>query len=163
MHQYQEDSAETVRKHEIKEMPVNEMTLHAYFENDPSLQVFFHERNRVLVQNGCEDGAERLKALNVLTMEQFTTLLKDHLAKAIELADYENGAKKKEIGTEQLVRLLIEACLAGSHDPETEVHSYMIRYYGDTDIAERREKDLLKYIKRMNKGKTAKRKGSDIL
>ena len=161
--QYREDSVETVRKHDLTELPVNEITLHAYFDSDPSLQAFFRDRNRVLVQDGSEDSTERLNALNILTMEQFSALVQKYLPKAIELADYENDAESTKIGTEQLVRLLIEACLSDSPDPESEVHSYMTRYYRDPEIAERREKDLLKYIKRLNKGKSAKRKGSDFL
>ena len=113
---------------------------------------------------GCEESAERLEALQILTMDQFAKMASGNLEKALELAVYENNSEKPEtVSAGLLVRLLIEACLMNGEDPEAAIQDYFLKYYGEGKSAERKEKDLLKYIKRMKKGKGIKTKGSQIL
>ena len=162
--QYQNDSAETVRSHNLEELPVNEMTLYAFLKNDSAVQESFRDSGIALITEGCEESAERLEALQILTMDQFAKMASGNLEKALELAVYENNSEKPEtVSAGMLVRLLIEACLMNGEDPEAAIQDYFLKYYGEGKSAERKEKDLLKYIKRMKKGKGIKTKGSQIL
>ena len=43
------------------------------------------------------------------------------------------------------------------------LRDYFLRYYGDGKLAQKREKDLQKFIKRLKKGKSGKTKESEIL
>lgn len=161
---YAHESAETVRNDDLAALPVNEMTLYAFLQNDPAVQECFRDNKIALRMDGCEESPERLEALQIHTMDQFAEITGRNLEKAIELAVYENGSGKPEtISAGRLVRLLIEAELMSSEDPEAALHDYFLRYYGEGKLAERREKDLQKYIKRMKKGKSRKTKGSEIL
>ena len=86
------------------------------------------------------------------------------LEKALELAAYENGSEKPEtISAGRLVRLLIEASLMNSENKGAALRDYFLRYYGDGKLAQKREKDLQKFIKRLKKGKSGKTKESEIL
>ena len=162
--EYAEESAETVRNDTHENLPVNEMTLYAFFRNDAAVRRCFRENDIELVTEGCEESAERLEALRILTIGQFAEMTGSYLEKALELAAYENGSKKPEtISAGLLVRLLIEAYLMDSEDQEAAIHEYFLRYYGEGELAKRREKDLQKYIKRMRKGKSRKTKESEIL
>lgn len=161
---YEKESAETVRSDHLENLPVNEMTLYAYLQNDPAVQKCFRDNEIELLTEGCEESTERLEALQVLTMDRFAEMTANNIDKALELAVYENGTGKPEtVSAGLLVRLLIEAELMNSEDHEAAIHDYFLRYYGEGELAERREKDLQKYIKRLKKGKSRKTKGSEIL
>ena len=161
---YENESEETVRSDHLENLPVNEMTLNAYFRNNEDLQKYFHDNGIELVTEGCEESAERLSALQIFTMDRFAEMVHGNIEKAAELAVYENGSEKPEtISAGLLIRLLIEAYLMNSEDYESAAHDYFRRYYGEGKLAERREKDLEKHIKRMKKGKSLKTKGSEIL
>ena len=162
--QYENESAETVKSRNLEDLPINEMTLYAFLWNDPAVQDHFHEKGISLIMEGCEESADRLAALQIVTLNQFAEMTNRNLDKAMELAVYENGSVKPEnISAGLLIRLLIESYLINSEDPEGEIHAYFQRYYGEEKQAERREKDLFKYIKRLIKGKSRKNKGSQIL
>ena len=113
---------------------------------------------------GCEESAERLEALQILNIKQFAGMTRSLLEKALELAAYENGSEKPEtISAGRLVRLLIEASLMNSENKGAALRDYFLRYYGEGKLAQKREKDLQKFIKRLKKGKSGKTKESEIL
>ncbi len=161
---YENESAETVRNDNLESLPVNEMTLYAFLQNDAAVQKCFQDNEIGLVMEGCEESTERLEALQIVTMDRFAEMTGRNLEKAVELAVYENGSEKPEtVSAGLLIRLLVEADLINSTNHKTAIHDYFRRYYGEGELAERREKDLQKYIKRLKKGKDIKTKGSDIL
>ncbi len=155
--QYQSESVETIISNDLENLPINELTLYAFFQNDANVQKKFLASGIELLMEGCEESAERLEALQIHTMDEFSKMALGNLERAIELAEYENDLEKPDaISAGLLVRLLIEADLMDSDDPEPKIHEYFLGYYGEGKAAERREKDLLKNIKRMRKGKSLK-------
>ena len=161
---YANESAETVRNDLLEDLPVNEMTLYAFLQNDAAVQRCFRDNGIELVMEGCEESVERLEALQILTIEQFAGMTRSLLEKALELAAYENGSEKPEtISAGRLVRLLIEASLLNSENKGAALRDYFLRYYGEGKLAQKREKDLQKFIKRLKKGKSGKTKESEIL
>ena len=159
MHAYRKNSEESIQKQTLHQMPVNEVTLRAFLENDPAVKRFFEEKNCSLDAKPAEDAAERLAAMDIATMEQFAALAESTLARAWELAVYENEGTLKQVSADEMIRHLIEAKLTDSDD-DAAVHTYMMRYYKEKKTAGRREKDLEKYAKRFRKGKPAKKKAS---
>jgi hypothetical protein len=148
----------------LEDLPVNEMTLYAFLQNDAAVQRYFRDNGIELLMEGCEESAERLEALQILTIEQFAGMTRSLLEKALELAAYENGSEKPEtISAGRLVRLLIEASLMNSENKGAALRDYFLRYYGEGKLAQKREKDLQKFIKRLKKGKSGKTKESEIL
>ena len=161
---YANESAETVRNDFLEDLPVNEMTLYAFLQNDAAVQRYFRDNGIELMMEGCEESAERLEALQILNIKQFAGMTRSLLEKALELAAYENGSEKPEtISAGRLVRLLIEASLMNSENKGAALRDYFLRYYGEGKLAQKREKDLQKFIKRLKKGKSGKTKESEIL
>lgn len=161
---YENESIEIVKNENLADLPINVVTLYAFLQNDAFIQQFFKENGIELRMEGCDESAERLEALDIVTMDQFSHMVRDTLDKALELAIYENGDEKPEsISGGHLIRLLIEVKLLKSDNPLTEIHDYIVGYYGSGNASERRRKDMLKYLKRLKKRKEAKEEGSSLL
>ena len=155
--EYQNEAEINVRSRRFEELPVNEMTLKAYFEIDEWVKNAFGNVGITLVPKGCEDSVERLEALGIRTMGEFDELVKKNLDKALELAAFENGGEKPEtISCGLLVRFLVDVYLAQNQE---EVSSYLKEYYGLGSLADRRRKELEKVVRRMRKGSATHRQG----
>ena len=164
MRNYENESIEIVKNENLADLPINVVTLYAFLQNDAFIQQFFKENGIELRMEGCDESAERLEELDIVTMDQFSHMVRDTLDKALELAIYENGDEKPEsISGGHLIRLLIEAKLLKSDNPLTEIHDYIVGYYGSGNASERRRKDMLKDLKRLKKRKEAKEEGESLL
>ena len=111
VHNYANESAETVRNDFLEDLPVNEMTLYAFLQNDAAVQRYFRDNGIELLMEGCEESAERLEALQILNIKQFAGMTRSLLEKALELAVYENGSEKPE--TISAGRLAVRDGLSG--------------------------------------------------
>ena len=157
---YRQKSEEDIKTQALNDIPVNEVTLRAYLENDQAVQDFFRSKAAVLDPRLSDDSTERLEAMDIISVGQFAELASDMLEKAWELYVYENEGSPQKVSAGALIRHLAEARLIDSS--EEAVHNYMMRFYKEEKTAERREKDLEKYAKRYRKGKPAKKKTSGI-
>ena len=155
---YRLKSEEDIKTQALDDIPVNEVTLRAYLENDKAVQDFIRAKGTVLDLQLSDDSTERLEAMDVTTVQQFAKLVSELLEKAWELHVYENDGSPQQVSAGALIRHLAEAKLISSS--EEDVHNYMMRFYKEEKTAERREKDLEKYAKRYRKGKPAKKKSS---
>lgn len=170
---YHRDVAQKVTSDNAQTVPVNETSLEAFFENSSvmkklcsslGLSVMIRDVDEREDSEDTEGSLERIEAAGIATLGELSAVIEQNMDRIKELVTLEYTDQREEdentepvIQAESLIRIIIEAMLIDSADPETEVREYMRRYYKDPDEADDRAKELLKNFKRISKGKHPKK------